>query len=85
MSGPTEPALRPPPPLPPRLLAMGPIVYTGTAAWFVVGVVLAVAGVPAIWTWTALAGGGLGVIGALIMVWQRNAGRRGSKAAQRVD
>ncbi|GAA2969356.1 DUF2530 domain-containing protein [Actinokineospora diospyrosa] len=73
------------PPLPPALLAMGPIVYIGTAIWFVVAVVLTFADRGSIYMWTAWSGGGLGIIGALIMLWQRQAGKRGSKAAQRID
>ncbi|GLW92972.1 DUF2530 domain-containing protein [Actinokineospora globicatena] len=81
----SEPVLRPTPPLPPKLLAMGPIVYLGTGTWLVAALAFLLLDLAPIWTWTALAGGGLGVIGALIMLWQRQAGRRGSKAAQKLD
>ncbi|RLK59683.1 DUF2530 domain-containing protein [Actinokineospora cianjurensis] len=81
----SEPVLRPTPPLPPRLLALAPIVYVGTSTWFAAALVLFLLGTPSIWTWTALSGGGLGIIGALIMLWQQQARRRGSKAAQKLD
>jgi hypothetical protein len=77
-----------PPPLPDRLLALTPLVYVGTAAWFVAVCVLAVghygfAVFPPIWLWTALAGTGLGLLGLPIMAWQRRASRRGARGAQR--
>jgi hypothetical protein len=65
-----------------------PLVYAGTAIWFVAFCVLAVlrygydVGRP-IWLWTALAGTILGSIGMPIMWWQRSASRRGSRSAQR--
>lgn len=79
----------PPPPLPARLLALPPLVYIGTTAWLVLFGVLAVLrygfglGRP-IWMWTALAGVALGVVGSLIMWWQRTANRRGNRGAQRM-
>lgn len=89
MPEPAEP-LRPPPPLPARLLDLGPIVYVGTGIWLVAAIALAVArlgfGVtPAIWLWTALAGTGLGILGGGIMAWQRHAAKRGSRGAQTID
>ena len=77
-----------PPPLPGRLLALPPLVYVGTAAWFVAACVLAVGHYvfdvfPPIWLWTALVGAGLGLVGVPIMAWQRRASRRGSRGAQR--
>ncbi|OLF09545.1 hypothetical protein BLA60_19350 [Actinophytocola xinjiangensis] len=80
----------PPEPLPPRLLALAPVVYGGTALWLLALVVLAVGhygfGVfPPIWMWTALAGFVLGLIGVPIMIWQRNASRRGARGAQKID
>jgi hypothetical protein len=77
-----------PPPLPQRLLALPPVVYTGTALWLVALVVLVIARYgfdagPPIWMWTALAGFVLGLIGLPIMVWQRRASRRGARGAQR--
>ena len=85
---PTDTQKSPPPPLPPRLLALPPLIYAGTAVWFVVFCVLAVfryafdAG-PPIWLWTALSGVVLGFIGMFIMWWQRTASRRGARGAQR--
>lgn len=77
-----------PPPLPDRLLALPPLVYVGTALWFVALCVLLVAryvfdAFPPIWLWTALAGTILGLIGFPIMSWQRRASRRGTRGAQR--
>ncbi|MCT2582712.1 DUF2530 domain-containing protein [Actinophytocola sp. S1-96] len=79
----------PPPPLPPRLLALAPIVYVGTTLWFLALAVLAVGHYafdvfPPIWMWTALAGSVLGLIGIPIMLWQRNASRRGARGAQKI-
>jgi hypothetical protein len=76
-----------PPPLPDRLLALPPIVYVGTAAWFVVLCALLIAryvfdALPPIWLWTALAGTILGFIGMPVMAWQRRAARRGARGAQ---
>lgn len=93
MPGQTEPAApnetqKSPPPLSPRLLALPPLVYVGTAAWAVALVVALIArygfdaGQP-IWLWTTLAGTILGVIGMPLMVWQRRSSRRGSRGAQR--
>ncbi|MPZ80129.1 MAG: DUF2530 domain-containing protein [Actinophytocola sp.] len=78
----------PPPPLSPRLLALPPVVYGGTAVWLVALVVLLIArygfdALPPIWLWTALCGFVLGLIGVPIMVWQRRASRRGARGAQR--
>ena len=70
-------------------MAVAPLVYAGTATWFVVFLVLLVlrygydAG-PPIWLWTSLAGWILGLVGVFIMWWQRSATRRGSRSAQRV-
>lgn len=85
-----EPRKTPPPPLPPRLLALAPIVYVGTTLWFVASAVLAVGHYgfdvfPPIWLWTGLAGSLLGCIGVPIMLWQRSASRRGARGAQKVD
>ncbi|EWC58750.1 hypothetical protein UO65_6001 [Actinokineospora spheciospongiae] len=82
--------LRPPPPLPRRLLALAPVVYVGTGGWIVVAVALAVARyafdrTPPIWLWTALSGVALGIVGAGIMLWQQRAAERGSRTAQKVD
>ena len=79
-----------PPPLPDRLLALPPLVYVGTTAWFVALCVLLVGRYvfdvfPPIWVWTALAGTVLGLIGVPIMAWQRRANRRGSRGAQRLQ
>lgn len=77
-----------PPPLPDRLLALPPLVYTGTALWVLAAVVIAIGHYafdvfPPIWLWTALVGTGLGGIGFPIMAWQRRASRRGARGAQR--
>lgn len=77
-----------PPPLPPRLLALPPVVYVGTAAWLVACLVLLVLRYgfdlgPPIWLWTALAGSALGILGLPIMWWQRTASRRGTRGSQR--
>lgn len=79
-----------PPPLPDRLLALPPLVYVGTGAWFVAVCVLLVGRYvfdvfPPIWLWTALVGTVLGFIGFPIMAWQRRANRRGSKGAQKIQ
>lgn len=84
----TEKSSVAPPPLPPRLLALAPLVYIGTAAWGVVTCALLIAryafdALPPIWLWTALAGTLLGVIGVPVMIWQRRASRRGTRGAQR--
>ncbi|HEU5475464.1 MAG TPA: DUF2530 domain-containing protein [Actinophytocola sp.] len=84
----TQKSLRPPPPLPARLLALPPLVYVGTAIWFAAAGVFAVLHyafelVPAGWLWTALAGVFLGFIGMPIMWWQTSASRRGTRTAQR--
>lgn len=77
-----------PPPLPDRLLALPPLVYVGTALWFVALCVLIVGRYaydvfPPIWLWTAAVGTGLGGLGFPIMAWQRRASRRGARGAQR--
>lgn len=79
-----------PPPLPDRLLALPPLVYVGTGAWFVAVCVLLVGRYvfdvfPPIWLWTALVGTVLGFIGFPIMAWQRRANRRGSRGAQKIQ
>jgi hypothetical protein len=78
-----------PPPLPDRLLALPPLVYVGTTLWFVALCVLLVGRYafdvfPPIWLWTALWGNALGLIGFLVMTWQRHASSRGSRGAQRI-
>ncbi len=77
-----------PPPLPDRLLALAPLVYVGTALWFVALCVLLVGhyafdAFPPIWLWTAIAGTVLSLIGIPVMAWQRRASRRGARGAQR--
>jgi hypothetical protein len=84
----TQKSLPPPPPLPERLVALQPLLLVGTVIWFVAfGVLLILrygyAVGPPIWLWTALSGTVLGIIGFLIMWWQRAASRRGSRGAQR--
>lgn len=69
---------------------MAPIVYGGTGLWALAAVVLGIAHygfgkTPPIWLWTAISGAALGIVGALVMVWQRKAVRRGSRGAQKMD
>ncbi|WP_258905713.1 DUF2530 domain-containing protein [Actinokineospora sp. UTMC 2448] len=80
-------SLRPPPPLPPRLLELGPIVYVGTGIWLVAALVMTVfpLGLDPVWRWTALAGAALGIVGAAIMAWQRRAAKSGRRGAQKLD
>jgi hypothetical protein len=85
----TQKSLATPPPLPARLLALLPLVYAGTAVWAIVSGVLLLLRYgfdigPPIWLWTALAGIFLGIVGLLIMWWQRTASRRGTRGAQRI-
>ncbi|OQO93205.1 hypothetical protein B1813_11085 [Saccharomonospora piscinae] len=58
-------------------------VVGGTAVWLIASVVLLATGVHGMWLWTALTGGGLGLVGMAVMLWQRAASRRGSRFAQR--
>jgi Flp pilus assembly protein TadB len=72
----------PPPPAPPaKLVDLFRIVILGTTVWLVIMVVALFTG-PHILAWTGFTGAVLGVIGMLIMTWQRAAVRRGSKTAQ---
>jgi hypothetical protein len=75
--------LRPLPPLPRPLAEARPVVLVGTIAWFVSAAVLAAAGAGGDWVTTCVTGGLLGLLGFLIMAWQRRAARRGSRGAQR--
>lgn len=80
--------LRPTPQLSPRLLALWPVVITGTTLWGLLTVVLAIAHygfevTPPIWLWTAISGVLLGLLGMGVMVVQRSGSRRGLKGAQR--
>ncbi|MGW5055511.1 DUF2530 domain-containing protein [Actinokineospora sp. NPDC004072] len=79
--------LRPPPPLPARLLDLGPIVYVGTGIWLLAALTLTVipTGLPPVWLWTTLAGAALGIVGAAIMTWQRHAAKSGRRGAQKLD
>jgi Protein of unknown function (DUF2530) len=84
----TQKSLPAPAPLPDRLLALPPLIYAGTALWFVALCVLLVLRYgfdlgPPIWLWTAIAGTALGIVGLPIMWWQRTASRRGTRGAQR--
>nr|WP_232284000.1 DUF2530 domain-containing protein [Saccharomonospora glauca] len=75
--------LRPTPELPTSVVSLWIPVIAGTILWLVAFVVLLICGVRGVWLWTTLAGGGLGLVGMGIMVWQRAASRRGSRFAQR--
>lgn len=77
------PALSPPPPLPRALADPRPVVIAGTVGWFAGAVVLALLGAAEIWVTTCVTGGLLGLLGYAIMWWQRSAGRRGARGAQR--
>jgi hypothetical protein len=77
--------LQPPPPLPTRLNDLRPLLFTGTALWFVAFAVLLVISLSSGWQpglWTCLAGFLLGFVGLAISGWQRSAARRGSRGAQ---
>jgi membrane associated rhomboid family serine protease len=77
---------RRPPPLPSRLLALGPVVHIITGAWFLAAVILLIAdSVPRVWLWTAVSGTALGMVGVLLILWQRRAAIRGAKGAQKVS
>lgn len=71
-----------PPPLPPRLLAVWPIIVVGALAWLVAAVVAFL--VPALASWRPLTVAGLatGVIGSSVFLWQLAAARRGARGAQ---
>lgn len=89
-NAPIETQKSPPPSLPPRLLALAPVVYVGTGLWLLGFAALAVGHfvldlVPPIWMWTALAGVLLSLIGVPVMLWQRSASRRGTRGAQKID
>lgn len=81
-SNPSRPKgrLRPTPRLPRSLVNLWPPMILGTVLWFLAFVVLLITGVRDVWLWTTLAGGGLGMVGMGIMLWQRAAARRGSRA-----
>ncbi|MGH3832690.1 MAG: DUF2530 domain-containing protein [Pseudonocardiaceae bacterium] len=70
-------------PLPSNLADPRPVVGVGTLAWFTAVVVLLIVGGPPTWIWACLTGGLLGLIGFVMIHWQRNAARRGSRGAQR--
>jgi hypothetical protein len=78
-----EIARLPPPPLTPGLANLRRPVLIGTALWAIVFVVLLVTGGHRDWQWIALDGWILGIIGMLVMWWQRSASRRGARGAQR--
>lgn len=82
-AGDDTPQPRHPPALPAHLLDLWRVVVAGTVLWFAAFVILLVAGWHGVWLWTTLVGGGLGLIGFPIMLWQRSASRSGSRGAQR--
>lgn len=71
------------PPLPRPLANARPVVLAGTLAWFAAAAVLAITGVGGGWVATCLTGGGLGLLGFVIMAWQRRASQRGARGALR--
>ena len=71
-----------PPPLPRALTDPVPVVVVGTLAFLVAFVVMLLVGAPPLWTWSCLAGFGLGFVGYGVFRWQRSAARRGSRTAQ---
>ncbi|MQA16174.1 MAG: DUF2530 domain-containing protein [Pseudonocardiaceae bacterium] len=76
-------ARRPVPPLPRSLTDARPLVLAATIAWFIGAVVLGIAGIGGDWVWTCVTGGGLGLLGLVVIEWQRRSARRGSRGAQR--
>jgi len=71
-----------PPPLPRSLTDPAPVVLVGTLAFLLAFVIMLLVGAPALWTWSCLAGVGLGFVGYGVFRWQRAAARRGSRTAQ---
>ena len=71
-----------PPPLPPRLLAVWPVIVVGVLGWLIAAAVAFL--VPALASWRPLTVAGLvtGVIGTSIFLWQLAAARRGARGAQ---
>lgn len=68
---------------------MRPVLWLGTALWFIAFVVLLVAQLgfhvnSSEWLWTCLAGWLLGLAGLAIVASQRAAARRGDRGAQRI-
>lgn len=73
---------RTPPPLPRSLTDPAPVVVVGTLAFLAAFVIMLLVGAPPLWTWSSLAGFGLGFVGYGVFRWQRAAARRGSRTAQ---
>lgn len=73
---------REPPPLPPKLLAVWPIIAIGELGWLLATVAAFV--VPTLQTWRPimLAGLGTGFVGTSIFLLQLADARRGSRGAQ---
>ena len=71
-----------PPPLRRSLTDPAPVVLVGTLAVLLAFVSMLLVGAPALWTWSCLAGVGLGFFGYGVFRWQRAAARRGSRTAQ---
>jgi hypothetical protein len=71
-----------PPALPPALTDPRPVVSVGALLWAIAAVLAFT--VPALHGWrpVAVAGLGVGVLGASIFLWQRSAARRGARGAQ---
>lgn len=68
---------------------MRPVLWLGTALWFLAFCVLLVARLgfdvaTSVWLWTCLAGWVFGLIGMMIVFWQRAAARRGARGAQQL-
>ena len=60
---------RTPPPLPRSLTDPVPVVMVGTLAFLVAFVIMLLTGAPPLWTWSCLAGVGLGFFGSCVFVW----------------
>ncbi len=72
-----------PAPLPRRLADPRPAVGVGTLGWLAAALVLLVSGGPAAWLWACLTGGLLGLVGLVMIHWQRRAAQRGARGSQR--
>jgi membrane associated rhomboid family serine protease len=81
------PSLPAPPRLPAALTDPKLPVWVGISAWLAGSVILGAARLIGdrpldVWFWATVAGWALGLLGYVIMSWQRSAARRGSRSAQ---